>query len=128
MKRPDPVVLISLYHWTMAVFSLAGVAMLTTLPFALAVVLHESRRAAPFMALVAFGAAIGVLCICLWAAAHVAVGWGIWTLRPWGRWGAIVLAALELWKVPVGTVIGTLILWYLFTPEGRAAFGAGENR
>ncbi len=128
MKRPDPIVLISLYHWLRSVFSLGWIAFLSIVPLLVGVVLRETPEAVPVMAFITFGSAVGMACAWFWVALHAAVGWGIWTLRPWGRWGAIVLAVLDLWNVPIGTVIGTLILWYLFGPEGRAVFETPEKR
>ncbi|MDI6917577.1 MAG: hypothetical protein QMC80_07250 [Thermoplasmatales archaeon] len=50
------------------------------------------------------------------------IGWGLWTLKGWARTIAIILAILSLCNIPVGTIIGIIILWYLFKPEIKAAF------
>jgi len=45
-------------------------------------------------------------------------------LRPWARIGAVILAILGMITcVPVGTVLGAVIVWYLFQPTAKAAFG-----
>jgi RNA polymerase subunit RPABC4/transcription elongation factor Spt4 len=51
------------------------------------------------------------------------VGWGLWTLQSWARMAAIVLAVIGLLAFPIGTIISIIILWYLFKPEVKAAFG-----
>ena len=53
------------------------------------------------------------------------VGWGLWTLQPWARTAAIILAILGLFNFPIGTVISIIVLIYLFQPEIKAAFGEG---
>ena len=50
------------------------------------------------------------------------IGWGLWTLKGWARIIAIILAILSLCNIPIGTIIGIIILWYLFKPEIKAAF------
>jgi|GEM_PF-754335 len=53
------------------------------------------------------------------------VGWGLWNLKPWARTVSIVLAIISLIGFPIGTILGIIILWYLFKPEIKAAFGVG---
>ena len=51
------------------------------------------------------------------------VGWGLWTVAPWARGLALVLAILHLPFFPVGTLIGIGTFWYLGTHDDvRAAF------
>jgi hypothetical protein len=56
------------------------------------------------------------------------VGWGLWNLRPWARMAAIVLAILQLFAFPIGTVFGALIIWYLWKdPDALGAFGLSPS-
>ena len=48
---------------------------------------------------------------------------GLLRLREWGRWLAIVLAILGLILIPVHTIVGALIIWYLLSDEAKHAFG-----
>ena len=48
---------------------------------------------------------------------------GLLRLREWGRWLAIVLAVLGLILIPVHTIVGALIIWYLLSDEAKHAFG-----
>jgi hypothetical protein len=54
----------------------------------------------------------------------LAAGWGMLKLQEWGRLLGIFLAIFTLFAFPVGTVIGAVILWYLFQREAKAAFGS----
>ena len=50
------------------------------------------------------------------------VGYGLWIMKPWARVGAIALAIVGLLFMPIGTLAGALILWYLLKPEVAARF------
>lgn len=50
------------------------------------------------------------------------VGFGLLFRRPWARTGAIVLAVLALFAVPIGTIIGILVTYYLSSDEGESFF------
>ena len=50
------------------------------------------------------------------------VGVGLLKLQPWARVGAIILSALNLLNVPIGTLLGAYGLWVLLSAEGEAAF------
>ncbi|NJN64551.1 MAG: hypothetical protein HC882_06475 [Acidobacteria bacterium] len=54
-------------------------------------------------------------------------GFGLWTLKPWGRTLQIVLAVLALVLVPVGTLIGALVLYMMFTKPMKLLF-SGRDR
>jgi hypothetical protein len=53
---------------------------------------------------------------------NLVVGYGLWILKPWARIGAIALAIVSLIFMPIGTIAGGLILWYLLKPEVAVAF------
>jgi len=52
-----------------------------------------------------------------------AIAYGLWNLRPWARTVAIIFAIIGLLGFPIGTIISIIILWYLFKPEIKEAFG-----
>jgi len=70
------------------------------------------------MFIVGFIAVITLL-LCL---LYLAVGYGVWTLKPWGRVAALALAVVSLFVVPIGTAAGGLTLWYLLQPDVAAKF------
>ena len=78
---------------------------------------------------VGLGVGLAVLCFGMivsgaFGIARLVVGFGLLNLSPWARWAAVVLAILGLGGFPIGTVIGVLMLIYLLSDEGRAAFEA----
>jgi hypothetical protein len=52
----------------------------------------------------------------------IVAGWGLLNLRPWARILTIVLSALNLLNVPVGTAIGVYGLWVMLNQETEAIF------
>ena len=52
----------------------------------------------------------------------IIAGFGLLELRPWARILTIVLSALELMSVPLGTVLGVYGLWVLLSPGGEQLF------
>ncbi|HHF55613.1 MAG TPA: hypothetical protein ENL42_01685 [Thermoplasmatales archaeon] len=52
-----------------------------------------------------------------------AIAYGLWNLKPWARTVAIIFAIIGLLGFPIGTIISIIILWYLFKPEIKEAFG-----
>jgi hypothetical protein len=55
-------------------------------------------------------------------------GWGLLNYRPWARILNIVLSALDLFHVPVGTALGAYSLWVMLSPETTELFEAGGPR
>jgi len=53
------------------------------------------------------------------------ITWGLWNLKEWAWFIAVVFAVLGLLHFPIGTLINLFILWYLFKPEVKAAFKQG---
>jgi hypothetical protein len=53
----------------------------------------------------------------------IIAGFGLLKLQPWARMLTIVLSALELMSVPVGTALGIYGLWVLLSPGGEKLFG-----
>lgn len=52
----------------------------------------------------------------------ILVGWGLLKYRPWARVLGIVLSALNLLSVPIGTVLGIYGLWVLLNAETERLF------
>jgi len=62
---------------------------------------------------------IGVMAIATVGIAHAVVGWGLWTLKPWARSAAMVLA---IFQTPI--IAGIIILVYLAkSKDVKLAFG-----
>lgn len=53
---------------------------------------------------------------------YIVCGWGMLKLRPWSRILGIVLAAISLVRIPLGTAFGIYALIILFNKETEALF------
>lgn len=49
-------------------------------------------------------------------------GIGLWREREWGRILSIIVCAIGLFNVPIGTAIGIYGLWVLLSNEGASVF------
>ncbi len=64
-----------------------------------------------------------VSCILIaFAALSGAVGYGLLNLKSWARMAAIVLAILSLCSFPIGTILGGVVLYFMFQEENVQAF------
>lgn len=52
-------------------------------------------------------------------------GWGLLSFRPWARILTIVLSAIQLLNIPIGTVIGIYGLWVLLSKDTDRLFADG---
>lgn len=52
------------------------------------------------------------------------LGFGLYNFRPWARVLGLVLAALNLLNVPLGTALSLYAFWVLLKPESEALFKA----
>jgi len=46
-------------------------------------------------------------------------GWGLLKRKPWSRMLVIVLGAISLLSIPIGTILGAYTLWALTKPEAQ---------
>ena len=121
MKKPDLLLLISIWQFISAFFMFIGIAAIAV--FALPEALGYRWGPADTGTIFGLSTAICVL-LCL-IGLSLAGGIGILKAKSWGRTISIVNAALSLFNIPVGTVIGVLVIIYLARPEVRDYF---ENR
>ncbi len=123
MKRPEGVSIISIYFYIAAGLLVLGACAMVAVPFIVGIAASQDPDARVAVPIVTMVVAVIMLFLLAMAVAYAGVAWGLWNLKPWARIGAIVLAVLSLTSVPVGTILGGLILWYMFQQEARAAFG-----
>ncbi len=79
----------------------------------------EAAVAIPILGIVGMGLFILVL-IC--AVPGIVAGIGLLKFRPWARILTIVLSALNLFSVPIGTAVGVYGLWTLLNSETEQLF------
>jgi hypothetical protein len=123
-QRSDGVTIIAIYQFAVAFFSLLGICGLLTIPMIVGASTAASRaEGGPLAtAIVSTVMVIASGWIFLVGLANAIIGWGLWKQHEWGRIGAIVLAVLRLFSFPIGTLIGALILWYLFREDVKEEF------
>lgn len=126
-RRSDGTNLIAIYHFISGVFSLLGLCLIVTVPLAMGLFVPVSGDEGAWIAVVTMALAglIGGGIFFLITIANFVIGWGLWNLREWARLSAIALAFLRLINIPLGTLIGGLIIWHLLREETKEEFSAG---
>lgn len=122
--RSDGTTLIAIYHFISGFVSLLGVCGMISMPLIVGLAAGSSGDPDAGSA-TAITAVMGLLAGGLFfvvSAANWIVGWGLWRQREWARVTAIGLAILRLINIPLGTVIGGLIIWHLLREEVKAEF------
>ena len=116
MKRPDLVLLVAVWEFITAFVAFIGV-------IAIAAAAYPSVwwKGAPDIA----GVSIGLLCVLCYLGVAVAGGIGLLLRKEWGRIMSIVHAAVSLFAIPFGTVVGILQLIYLLRADVREYFESG---
>jgi hypothetical protein len=118
-QRPDGLTIVSIWHYLSGgIFLLVTVVVaFMTLAFGLGAVFHEAELVIP-----SFIFGIITLAFMALAILNMIIGYGLWILKPWARTAAMALAMVSLLFVPIGTIAGALILWYLLKPDVAVFF------
>lgn len=64
--------------------------------------------------------AVVALVIAIFSLPNLIAGWGLLKRKRWSRMLAIVLGAISLLSIPVGTILGVYTIWALTKPESQA--------
>ncbi len=124
--RSDGLILIALYHFISGFISLLGICATASVPLIVGLAATSSGDPEAGTATAIVGV-IGLLVAGLLFVITVAdfiVGWGLWKQREWARLAALALAFLRLINIPLGTVIGGLIIWYLLREDVKTEFAS----
>lgn len=123
-QRADGITIIAIYYFLGAGLFLMG-TLGAMIPTVILAVVGITEEAGAFIGMAAVGmVALASMALCL---LHLVVGYGLWLVRPWARIGAIALAIVGLLFMPIGTIAGAFILWYLFKPDIAAQFEAAPK-
>jgi len=79
----------------------------------------DAQVAVPILAIIGLFIMVIVLLVSI---PGLIAGVGLLSLQPWARVLTIVISALELLSVPLGTALGVYGLWVLLSNEGTALF------
>ena len=123
-SRPDGITLLSALFWVLALLAIIGGIIMMVTSNAIIELIEEEGKDVPhevidlldslFIGISIILIIIGVL--------YIIAGWGLWTMKSWARLVAIILAIISVLNFPIGTILGIIILWYLFKPEIKEAF------
>jgi hypothetical protein len=117
VKRPDLLLLVAIWQFVSVFF--AAICIVAIAVFAFPVVLDLWGDA---LIGGVFGLSIALLLFAAIIVVGLAAGIGLLQGREWARILAIVQAVLTVLWVPIGTIIGVLVLVYLTRPEIVAYF------
>ncbi len=81
----------------------------------------DAALAIPIIGLAGMGLVIFLLMVSL---PGLIAGFGLLKLKPWARILGIVLCAINLINIPIGTIFGAYGLWVLLNKETEQMFGA----
>lgn len=80
---------------------------------------HDAAVAMPILLIIGVGVMILILVLSI---PGIIAGIGLLNFRPWARILTIVLSALDLFSVPIGTAVGVYGLWVLLSNETLPLF------
>ena len=121
--RPEGITLLAALFWILAILALvAGIFMVGTKDAIIDIMEDEPDITEGIIDLVdSLLLGVGIIAF-VFAIFYIITGWGLWTMKSWARIVAMILAVISLLSFPIGTIIGIIVLWYLFKPEIKAAF------
>lgn len=115
MKKPELLLLIAIWEFIVGFIDLVGIAAIGIIAFP--AVMYEYRYGfgldRPGYTAAIFGLSVGIIVLLIYLTVAIAGGIGLLMGKEWGRIISIVQAALSLFSIPFGTVIGILTIIYL---------------
>jgi hypothetical protein len=85
---------------------------------------NEAALAIPIIGLAGMGLVIFLLIVSL---PGLVAGFGLLNLKPWARILAIVLCAINLINIPIGTIFGAYGLWVLLNKDTEQMFAVPNS-
>lgn len=82
---------------------------------------HSPDSAVAIPILGGIGGLVFIILLCI-SLPGIIAGYGLLHYRPWARILTIVLSALELFSIPLGTALGIYGFWVLLKPETEQLF------
>jgi hypothetical protein len=122
MRKPDLIILVVIWQFINAFFALVGISALFFFALPSVLDLKDIARVGGL-----FGISVGLFVLFCFIAITIAAGIGLLAGKEWGRILGLAQAALTLIVIPIGTIIGILVIIYLLTPEVREYFQASQK-
>ncbi len=122
MRRPDLLILIAVWEFMSAFGAFIGIISISVFAFPEVASLGGIGSAGGIV-----GLSIAVLVLMFYLIIAIAGGIGLLGGKEWGRILSLVHAALSLLWIPIGTIIGILIIVYLMKPEIRDYFESTQK-
>jgi hypothetical protein len=112
---------ITILGWLYIIFGALGVlvGLLFLVGAGIAGVAASTEDAGAGLLAGGLGAAIALF-IAVLSLPSVLAGWGLLRRKSWSRVLAIVLGALSLLSIPIGTILGVYTIWALTRPESES--------
>ena len=85
---------------------------------------NDAALAIPIIGLAGMGLVIFLLIVSL---PGLVAGFGLLNLKPWARILAIVLCAINLINIPIGTIFGAYGLWVLLNKDTEQIFAVPNS-
>jgi len=118
-ERPEGIVLLAIYHFLVAVPGIIIGILILIIPVpAVAVSVSDVIGLTAALA----GLALAILLTGGLGIVYLITGIGLLYMQNWARWMAIALAILSLLFIPIGTIIGAIVLVYLFNEPVKRLF------
>ena len=118
MKKPDSLIFIAIWEFTTAFAAFLGLGAVAFIAFPAA--MWGSALPAAI-----FGLSIAILVLIYFIDIAIAGGIGLLKGREWGRVLSIIHSVPSLFSVPVGTIIGIIVIMYLMKADVKRYFQAG---
>jgi hypothetical protein len=122
VKKPDLIILVVIWEFISAFGAVIGISAIFIFALPSVLDLEDIARAGGL-----FGISVGIFVLLCFIAIAIAAGIGLLTGKEWGRSLGLAHAALTLILIPIGTIIGILVIIYLLTPEVREYFQSGQK-
>jgi len=121
MKRPDLLILIAIWQFITALGALIGIIAIGIFAFP-----DVLGRWGGVDVGGVFGLSIAILLLVCYLGAAVAGGIGLVIGKEWGRITSIAHAAISVFWIPIGTIIGILSIIYLVKSDIKEYFTAAS--
>ena len=121
----DHIRILGILHIVYSSLAIAGALIIMAIFGGIAALIGSSTNSPDAAAAIPIVGGIGVIiCVALIIAGipGIVTGIGLLRYRPWARILGIIISAVDLLHVPLGTALGVYGLWVLLSQQGEAVF------